>query len=280
MFKQLNAKWAALFVFGIGSLLAMEGSTLVAHPDDPLTSRCSVGGNQVQRVHHCGDFNVGGNLAVNALGNGVPVATFHGVMSGVVRVQVDSNENAGVTLALSGTPQWSIATFGVQARAPSSGIFFQIYSERMEQNALVINGDTLNVGIGTNSPDAKLHVEGNFIATGTKSFVQDDPSDPTKQIVYVSLEGPEAGTYIRGTTPLVHGEAVIELPEHFEKVTSNEGLTVQLTPLGDFLQLYVVEKGTKRIVIREAQGKSGQFDYLVQGVRKGYENHQVVQEKK
>jgi len=117
------------------------------------------------------------------------------------------------------------------------------------------------------------------IRAARKEFVADHPTDPTKSIVYVSLEGPEDGTYIRGTAQLQNGEAVIELPEHFGLVTNDEGLTVQLTPLGEWLQLYVVEKSAKRIVVREANRKSGQFDYLVMGVRKGYEHHQVIQPK-
>jgi len=144
-----------------------------------------------------------------------------------------------------------------------------------------------NVGIGNfgplpgqrGNPSARLNVVGDLIVTGTKSFVQDDPTDPSKQIVYVSLEGPEAGTYIRGTAQLVNDEAVINLPEHFSLVTNDAGLTVQLTPRGEWLQLYLVETSTKQIIVREAQGKSGQFDYLVQGVRKGYENHHVIQDK-
>jgi hypothetical protein len=120
---------------------------------------------------------------------------------------------------------------------------------------------------------------GNIRKLGTVSFVVNHPADQDKAIVYIALEGPEAGTYIRGTAQLQNGEAVIELPEHFGLVTNDEGLTVQLTPLGEWLQLYVVEKSAKRIVVREAQGKSGQFDYFVMGVRKGYENHQVIQPK-
>jgi hypothetical protein len=137
-----------------------------------------------------------------------------------------------------------------------------------------------NVGIGTPNPAEKLHVIGNLCVSGTKSFVQADPMDPTKEIIYTSLEGPEAGTYLRGTAQLVDGEAVVSLPEHFSLVTSDEGLTVQLTPTGEWLQLYVVEKGTKRVIVREANGKNGQFDYIVQGVRKGYEIYQVIRERK
>jgi hypothetical protein len=131
----------------------------------------------------------------------------------------------------------------------------------------------------TIDPNGNVGIAGNIEKTGTNGFVQDYPNDPSKEIVYVSLEGPEAGTYIRGTAQLVSGEAIITLPEHFSLVATEEGLTVQLTPVGEWLQLYVVEKGTQRIIVREANGKNGQFDYLVQGVRKGYEDYQVIRDK-
>ncbi|GHO90351.1 hypothetical protein KSF_003990 [Reticulibacter mediterranei] len=124
-----------------------------------------------------------------------------------------------------------------------------------------------------------VRVTGNFSVSGTKSFVQDHPTDETKQIVYISLEGGEASTYIRGTGTLIDGKAVVDLPEHFRLVTHKEGLTVQLTPRGEWLQLYVVELNTAQVVVREAQGKNGEFDYFVQGIREGYEDHQVIQEK-
>jgi hypothetical protein len=123
-------------------------------------------------------------------------------------------------------------------------------------------------------------IQGNLQVNGAKQFVQDHPSDPTRQIVYVSLEGDEAGTYTRGTWKLEEGKAVVELPEHFGMVTSEDGLSIQLTPRGEWLQLYVVRLTTRQVVIQEAQGKSGQFDYLIQGVRKGFELHEVIQEKK
>lgn len=143
-----------------------------------------------------------------------------------------------------------------------------------------------NVGIGTPFPTQKLHVEGNLFVngsitkTGGGEFVtQNDPNDGSREIVYATPIGGEVGTYLRGSAQLLKGEAVINLPEHFDLVTSEEGLTVQLTAEGEWLQLYVVQKSTKQIVVREASGKSGQFDYLIQGIRKGYENHQVIQDK-
>lgn len=305
--------------------------------------------------------------------------------TGVVRVSINSNSNAGLRLDLSGVPQWSVATV--------SGGDFQIYDETGQVSSLYIKTDTGNVGIGTTSitaklkvignnfdisgtptgtagivvstdtgnglsafsrdsigvlgssinadgiiaqsssgtplrvqggcaapcvpganliaafdltgsparfvvkrdgsvgigipfPTQKLHVEGNVFIngsltkTGGGEFVaMSDPNDAMREIVYASPIGAEVGTFIRGTAKLVNGEAVINLPEHFSLVTNDEGLTVQLTPRGEWFQLYLVKTSTKQIIVREASGKSGQFDYLVQGVRKGFENHQVIRDK-
>lgn len=191
----------------------------------------------------------------------------------VVRVSINSNSNAGVRLDLNNKAEWSVATFLVGAPEFPRGNF-QIYSERLQRNALLIDGLSLDVTL-----TSRLFVGSDLNVSGKKSFVQVHPTDPTKEIVYVSLEGPEAGTYIRGTAKLINGEAVINLPEHFSLVTKDEVLTVQLTPRGEWLQLYLVKTSTKQIIVREASGKSGQFDYLAQGIRKGFENHQVIRDK-
>lgn len=143
-------------------------------------------------------------------------------------------------------------------------------------DTLVVYGDTKLEGKLTVSGGISggLAVNGDFRATGAKFFIQEHPTDPSLVISYASLEGPEAGTYIRGTAQLVNGEVTIELPEHFALVTSDEGLTVQVTPLEECNGLYVAEKSSRRIVVRELLGgkSNARFDYLVQGVRKGYED--------
>jgi hypothetical protein len=120
----------------------------------------------------------------------------------------------------------------------------------------------------------------NLTVWGIKFFVQDHPSDPTKVIAYAALEGPEAGTYVRGTAQLANGEATIELPESFRLVTGEQGLTVQVTPLEECNGLYVVEKSPQRIVVRELSGGRGnaRFDYLVQGIRVGQEGFQPIRD--
>jgi hypothetical protein len=126
--------------------------------------------------------------------------------------------------------------------------------------------------------DGSIYAVGDIIAGGAKRFCVPHPTEPGIHIAYASLEGPEAGTYVRGTARLVNGEALIELPDHFAMVTHPGGLTVSLTAVGQWLELYVVEKSTSRIVVREAGGRSGEFDYLVQGVREGFEDFTVLRD--
>ncbi len=122
---------------------------------------------------------------------------------------------------------------------------------------------------------------GTGIVFGTaKSFVQPHPVDPTKEIQYVSLEGPEHGVYFRGTAQLVDGEALLSMPESFRLVAREEGLTVSLTPLGQSRGLFVARKGLQEIVVRENEGGNGDvaFDFLVMGVRAAMPEHVAIHE--
>src|SRR5262249_21675769 len=110
----------------------------------------------------------------------------------------------------------------------------------------------------------------------TKQFVDPHPTDPTMTIHYVSLEGPEAGTYFRGTARTVHGQAVIEVPDHFGWVTQEEGMTVQLTPVGELAMMAVISQDLSRIVVRSS--KDVTFHYLVQGIRPAHRDFVPVVE--
>jgi len=192
-----------------------------------------------------------------------------------------SNSTSGYGVYGIATASSGIATGGLFSSSSTSGYGVKGF-------ATAGSGTTYGVYGSVNSADGYagyfsggrgVYVNGNLSCTGTKPFVQQHPTDPSKEIVYTAVEAPEARTSIRGTAELVNGKAEIELPEHFGLVTSAERLTVTLTPVGQWLQLYVVEKAPGRLFVREASGKSGQFDYLVQGIRKGYEDYQVIREK-
>jgi len=55
-------------------------------------------------------------------------------------------------------------------------------------------------------------------------------------LVYGVLEGPENGVYVRGR---LTGSNIIELPEYWTKLVDPNSITVNLTPIGKFQQVYV-----------------------------------------
>jgi len=168
----------------------------------------------------------------------------------------------------------TIGTFVTAADAGQGKLHVPVLS--LTSDSMTANWPTTflrGVTVGREEAPANLIVHGDLTVHGIKFFAQEHPGDPTQVITYAALEGPEAGTYIRGTAQLREGVAVIELPEHFALVTSEQGLTVQVTPLEECNGLYVAGKSPRRIVVKELLGgkSNARFDYLVQGVRKGYE---------
>lgn len=134
----------------------------------------------------------------------------------------------------------------------------------------------------TRNGQPTLEVNGDFTATGTKLFVEPHPTDPALEIAYVSLEGGEAGTYVRGSGVLERGVATIELPEHFRLVTNVEGLTAQITPRGPVQSMLYVASVTPSLLVVKSSDPSDRevaFDYMINGVRRGYEGHEAIRAK-
>jgi hypothetical protein len=121
-----------------------------------------------------------------------------------------------------------------------------------------------------------VYSSGDFGGSGAKFFVEPDRVDPARVIRYIALEGPEAGTYFRGTSRTAGREAIIEVPDSFREVTEEEGVTVQLTPVGELATIAVISQDLHRIVVRSS--KDVTFHYMVNGVRQGYRNFQPVLE--
>ena len=127
-------------------------------------------------------------------------------------------------------------------------------------SGITIDGaDQINVH-GGSGHFINLDVDGAFTAV-TKSFLIDHPSKEGAKLQYASLEGPENGVYVRGTTK----ETFITLPNYWRDLVHNSSVTVTLTPVGSFQPLFVESKSNREIIVG---GVCGYYDYVVYGERK------------
>lgn len=126
------------------------------------------------------------------------------------------------------------------------------------------------------------YFEGDVTITGDldvlgagKNFVEPHPTDASKAIRYTALEGGESGTYFRGRARFQNGIARISAPEDFRLTTAPEGLTVQVTPIGEMATYAVVRMDLDEIVVRGS--RNVEFFYMVNGVRRTSQDlHPIV----
>jgi hypothetical protein len=141
------------------------------------------------------------------------------------------------------------------------------------------------LGTDGSTPKASMFLAANgdgVVTANVKNFKVPHPIKKDKDIWYASLEGPEAAMYERGTATLKNGEAFIPYSETFQLMLSPNTATMNLTPqYWDTFGLAVIEKNDKGFRVKELKGGTGnfKFDWEVKGVRKGYENYQVVRDK-
>lgn len=134
------------------------------------------------------------------------------------------------------------------------------------------NGTTFWADVAT--PTRKIQ------GTGTVSFVQNHPEHRDEVIVYAAPEGDEVAVYTRGSARLTNGEARVALGRTFRFVANPDlGLTAHLTSKGEPIALAVASLSTRELVVRGPAGSDAAFDYLVYGLRLGFEDAAVVQPK-
>jgi hypothetical protein len=121
-------------------------------------------------------------------------------------------------------------------------------------------------------------IYGDLDVNGSKNFVHPHPYDPSKQITFTTLEGPENGIYYRGSTQLVNGYTIVKLPEEFYLVAEPGEINVQVTLRGKANGIYVEHANEREFkVIETLEGKSNaQFDYFVTAIRRGFTEHETI----
>jgi hypothetical protein len=127
------------------------------------------------------------------------------------------------------------------------------------------------VGIGTANPAAKLYVDGNFVATGSKSALVETASYGQRKVY--AMESPENWFEDFGGAQLTGTSAVVPLDGIFAQTVNTEmDYHVFLTPKGA-CALYVAEQAPSRFKVELLNGAPDcQFAYRIVAKRKAYEN--------
>ncbi len=179
-----------------------------------------------------------------------------GVAYGVVGLATRSKTNSWPTFGIDG---WAsgIKSLGIRGTAQASGL-----TAKSSNHAGVFG--KVNDAYGY-----AVYASGDFKVTGTKSFAQPHPKDPSREIQFFCLEGNESGTYFRGTARIKNGKCLIPIPEDWQLASAKVGITVNLTPIRSFARLAIFDKSRERILIMGSE--DCEFDYIVHGKRRGFE---------
>jgi len=173
----------------------------------------------------------------------------------------DSDDN--LRISIGGQPEWHINGTSIYSLA-SVGPFIRQSGISNVEPAYSFNTDS-NTGIGWAGADTGsliaggtnvvnwypggVDVEGEVTINGKlkatqKSFVISTPSGG--ELEYGSLEGQENGVYYRGK---LEKESIIELPKEWEWLIDSNTITVQLTPFGNYQELYVEKTEDNKVFI-------------------------------
>lgn len=141
-------------------------------------------------------------------------------------------------------------------------------------NTLVVTGS--KVGIGTATPTVALDIVGSITASGdigavgniygaAKLFDIPHPTKEGKRLRHGSLEGPEHSVYVRGR---LYNNNRIELPDYWKTLVHEDSITVQLTSVGEYRNLYVIHTDVQEIIVGCSDYKAIDCYYFVQAERK------------
>ena len=147
--------------------------------------------------------------------------------------------------------------------------------------AIDISGDVYHAGnkehIGNVEQTGNLDQTGNIDLTGSytssgaitisgkvtcgslasglpKAFDIPHPNIDGYRLHHACPEGPEAAIYVRGKVSI---DGIIELPDYWQNFVDKETITVQLTPIGAYQELFIdrIEYGKRVYVKNQAGGK-------------------------
>jgi len=138
---------------------------------------------------------------------------------------------------------------------------------RFDGSTLNITGSTNMTGdlvVGSDG-SGNLTVNGALTAE-SKSFDIPHPTKEGFRLRYGVLEGPEHGVYLRG----IAKTNIIELPDYWIGLVHKDSITIQLTPIEEPNNLFVVKIEDNKVFI-DSQNGNINAHFFVQAERKDIE---------
>jgi hypothetical protein len=121
-----------------------------------------------------------------------------------------------------------------------SGINHSPYSLAVSGDAVIldhldVNGD-INAGGDIRAQGEVMSRCGTHILSAKKNFDIPHPSKPGWRLRHTCLEGPQNDVYFRGK---LIGQSVIDLPEYWTNFVDSDSITVSITPIGKYQNIFV-----------------------------------------
>jgi len=184
--------------------------------------------NEYQQIKVKYNANITSSRVLNFTGSGVTVT--YSADPVTASIDIPSYINPGPTGYLafySGSTSQSL--FPVSA-SNQVGVFWDIANNRL--------------GINKVTPEYTLEVSGSFGAT-TKSFIIPHKTQEGKYLQYGVTEGPEHSVFVRGKS----NSHIIELPEEWEWLVDQDTITVNLTSVGEYQNLHILDITNNKVII-------------------------------
>jgi hypothetical protein len=124
-------------------------------------------------------------------------------------------------------------------------------------------GAKLIAGAYTGPTQIRLDVKDAILQATKKSFDLPHPTKENWRLRHVCLEGPSADIYIRGKTDRL----TIDLPDYWTTFVDYDSITVTLTPLNGWQELYVKGIEGNKIHVRNNTAGSTFYSYTVYAER-------------